>query len=506
MVTVDELQNFIENNLYADVPTEKYNELMTDAQSMDLRSFADKHGDFMAEKSDGWTKVSKSMPKTLQERIREEFGNSTKINPFSSKTENEVNEIYREKFSDDVPRELFDRNLKNMSKYWDDNKAAEDYELGKMQRKKEIKEDWGLAKSLLTSDYAKERYINEPETSLFGKEAPSLGKAKDTRTTAIADLGLGLAAGAADIVPSPVYSQVWLGPVLRGARDVMYSGTPYGKETQDIVKDVTSDMGVNAGIDFLRNFRKVGQLARAGKESPAATRLFLEQEIGKTNKGFDTVMNAIRTKSNTDLVKTIDKLPEGELKKKLKPLVTDIQNIDRSKVLLTAAEEKGKGQILSKEWNTPVGKEQITFKEKLLNDINNPERTVITGGEEAAIKKNPTAYFAGGFAVNPNDPFTKKLLLAPELSKTQKIMKNVYKFSPLLESKWSGAALKTGETATGRPGNVKVSDELDKDWYRTNYERDWELGFKPRKKEGEPKWEAFREWYIGKFGREPEEE
>ena len=66
--------------------------------------------------------------------------------------------------------------------------------------------------------------------------------------------------------------------------------------------------------------------------------------------------------------------------------------------------------------------------------------------------------------------------------------------------------VKEGYTYTGRgsePKKVETKIEKaiiqnQKDWYKTNYERDWEMGFVPKKVDGDPLWEAYKEWKEGK--------
>jgi hypothetical protein len=54
------------------------------------------------------------------------------------------------------------------------------------------------------------------------------------------------------------------------------------------------------------------------------------------------------------------------------------------------------------------------------------------------------------------------------------------------------------DTAKGRGSEPAVNDKLAKDWYKQNYERDWQMGFKPNEKEGDLLWEAYKEWKEGK--------
>lgn len=132
-------------------------------------------------------------------------------------------------------------------------------EQARNERKREMRDDWGW-RNLVASEYAKQRYLDNPESSLFGKQAPALGEAKNTRYGAALDLGTGVAGAAGDMVPG--YGAL-IGPTLRAARDAGYyfSDSPYKKEGSQIIKDIGTDYATNLAAWKILNARKAEKIA-----------------------------------------------------------------------------------------------------------------------------------------------------------------------------------------------------------------------------------------------------
>lgn len=495
-MTVDELQQFIENKLYADVSTDKYNELMTAAESMDLRSFANEYGDFMSNNSEGWVDFSKKFPKSLSERIRNEFGSSDNKNPFSSKSQKEIDEIYNTYFSDDVPREQFDKNLTAMAKFWDAETNERDYEAGKYKRKQEINNDWGHIRNVLASDYEKQRYINEPEKAIFGKEAPDPWDAPETRWGAIGDAGAGAAALVGDVTTSflkmnPVtfVPAIATGPVIRGFRDVVHKMTnsPYQKESTDIISDVARDITSNAGIEGLANLRQFSRILNSISDGPIGIALKNEESISNLKKQIDAFpyISELKDVSNSELFEMIHKLPsDSPFKQALQPYAKDIYNIDRAGI---------------------AG--EIDRARKQVDLFENPE---LNEAIKSLVDRDYTVKPRIGERV-----FEQELMSTPSLTRAQLLGKNALKMGKKIPQV-AGAGLKATNDAT-RKESIQEPERLERDWlienykpswdwYLENYKRDWDLGFVPKMKEGDPKWEAYRVYYYNKTGKYPEDE
>lgn len=491
---VDELQTFIENNLYADVPKETYNEIMGDAESMDLYSFNEKWGQYLNENSDGWTTMKKDF-KSLPERLTNAFGTDDKKNPFN-RSKNELDEIYKKDFSDDVSREQFDKALQQQSNYWEDFKKERERESGEIRRGQEVK-NWskqpgGWYRNLLASEYEKEKYIKEPEKALFGKEAPMLGEAPDARLGSVADLGVGAAAAVADVVPTPYMTQTWLGPALRGARDVAhYYGSDYKKDLGQIASDVGSDVMFNVGTDILptallrRGTKTVKNAKKA--ESVIKSQLNKASDYYDAKKALENIDTGVDVFGNNDWMTTykiakdpekwmkeVEKLPDGPMKNELASL------------------------------------EEATLEKKM---------QALTNWQSIAGETNPNIY-----KVLPNDekvlkPYFSKEFSKPQLGEMKKIRKgnldNASRTTRALAGIGEGwksygeSGVKLAKTGAGRSSKANYDLEKEKDWFKQNYTRDWLLGFKPYPKEQQtnsPKWQAYKEWYFEKYGEMPKED
>lgn len=232
--------------------------------------------------------------------------------------------------------------------YYDQFKKSQEEDANRVKRQQEVEgkligdeygKNWGPIKKFVTSEYEKQRYINDPEAALFGYEAPSLGKAKATRWGSAGDLAAGALAGAADIAPlkatgvGGVLSTV-LGPGIRAARDAAHkaSGSPYQKNWSDIGKDVVTDLASNATANYLLNYRKAGRmLGEATDVSPNLSRgIQLEKDIGNTLAGIEQIKKA--EKNGRAMRIAVLNMPDSPLKKELLPLVEDVKNVDFDKI------------------------------------------------------------------------------------------------------------------------------------------------------------------------------
>lgn len=190
------------------------------------------------------------------------------------------------------------------------------------RRTKEVNDEWKLfgdntLAGLLASDYERERYIKEPEAALFGKEAPKLGEAPETRLGSILDFGSGTVAGAADLATTPLpLINVVAGPTVRAGRDLAHklSGSSYQKDWEDIGSNYLTDIMLNGGAIALPNARRASRIA--GGIFP-----------GSTNKQFQALVDAKEsmkalkelppTTNTWDFVNAVNNLEESSLKQDL---------------------------------------------------------------------------------------------------------------------------------------------------------------------------------------------
>jgi len=193
-------------------------------------------------------------------------------------------------------------------------------EAKRQERVKEVERDWPLPKKLVTTDYEKQRYINEPEKALFGEQAPSWGSAENTRWRSMGDLAAGALGTAADLVPTPVHSEIWAGPVVRGLLDASYYGTPYQRKPEDIISDLAQDMSINAGAELFQNWRRAkrGERKLLNQSSDLARHMNVVDETKNISGSINKIENLINNKAGvTDIVNAINELPDSELKKEL---------------------------------------------------------------------------------------------------------------------------------------------------------------------------------------------
>lgn len=480
-------EEFLKQNRYNLTPAEA-DQAMTDLQNMDNYSWAKKYNELFSQKTKGWAEISDKFS-PLPERLVKSFGTSDRENPFE-RPKAYLDDVYKNNYSD-VPRAQFDQMMKNMSQNWQDEKRAREYEAARTRREKEVK-SWGKSdilttpwlRDLLASDYEKRRYIEHPEEAIFGEETPKLGEAENTRWSSMGDIGLGAAAVGADIgtsflkaTPYTYPISVLAGPSIRGLRDVAYkvSDSPYQKEWGEIGSDIKSDVLGNAAIEGLANWRGVGRVLRNIGTKNIDVALENKQFIKDTKKYLD----AFPTKSelpNIDdvtLWRMVDDLPEGQLKTNLKKYAGNVQNIDRAGI----ADELDRASQIIDIYENPAAKETV------LSNIKENVETFPKIGERE---------------------YESRILAEKALSGKEKLGKAGVSVAKKIPEKIGGAL----KAATEAPGKAPVAENLEerKDWYKKNFTRDWLLGFKPKEKEGDPKWEAYKDWYFDKYGVLPEGE
>lgn len=467
---MEDLQKFLRNNKDR-LSEEEFESMYSDSYDMPIDEFTSKYDYILKEKGVGWSKLRKPKAKSVQERIRNEFGDDEFIVP-----ENFRRDVWEEKFKD-IPFEEFSENIDKMRQYYVDEKKEREYEAGKTRREKEIKE-WPWYKDILASEYEKERYINEPEAALFGKEATPITKDLLGKGEAISDVIYGGAGAVGDFIPG---IGTVLGPAARTARDIQHKayGSKYQKELGDIGSDLVSDVAINLGTEYLptaiigktkrgaKNLSKsAGFMSDVGLEMNVQGRKAANEVI---EKNFDAISDAADDARTFDLL--LEKLPDSDIKKDL----IDLRNkpdFDKSKVNDYIDQYKNAKKATSDK------KEMFGYKfDEKTGSI------VPTQRSEGYLGPNAYDFFK---SQERNKMMTKKGLksgLASVAGKTGVI---------------GGGIVKEIPTAKGRGEEVEINPEFTKDWYKQNYTRDWLLGFTPAYKEGDPKWEAFAEVFPEK--------
>lgn len=360
------------------------------------------------------------------------------------------------------------------------------------------KRNWGWKRNLLASDYEKQRYIDNPETALIGEDAPALGKAKETRSGAIADLGTGVAGQAADVgtlfLPFPynIIANATVGPTIRASRDIAHnvSDSPY--QDEDWMSDRFKDAAFNATTAGFANARSLARLAKSTTSPGRVSQIF---EINKLEPQLKNTLNeAQKSKmvvSNTnEWVNMVKDLPESPLKSELMATIDPIKGVNVSK-----ARDIMKAYVRDLDPQTYEIWKQANAK----------------GGLGAINKAKPSS--KGGkliqtFYTNPEPrSFLKEKLMATpfdKLSKGEKLGYGGLKLIDMINKGNLGSSvIESGRNYAGR-GKVELVETpesraqfiADKETMKKLHGQDWlnyGRAFAPKKKPGDPAYEAYVE-------------
>ena len=285
---------------------------------------------------------------------------------------------------DDEITEWFDKTNNYLQEY----KTDATNEANKNLRKQEVKDDWGW-RNLVASDYAKQRYIEDPESSLFGAQAPAIGEAKNTRTGAAFDLGAGIAGAAGDFVPG------WgalIGPTIRAGRDAGYyfSNSPYKKDPEQIVKDIGTDYATNLAAWKILNARKAEKIAGEMTSSKVERALKAADEQKNVIKGLSDVSEHMATPSReTVLAYRMAKEPYAHNDIILEHTIQDMPNSPLKTELM---------QAIKRNPGTPINRKKVNeIWNKYFTQSNAYSREAIKQGEEMMIPQSKI----GDYKVTP---------------------------------------------------------------------------------------------------------
>ena len=477
-MTKEEAIKFLDANTY-NLSPEIFNSAVEDLETMDLGSWSKKYNKIFSENTTGWYKLYKTT-KDLPTRLRETFGSSDRENVFD-KPKAVLDDVYQQEYQD-VPREKFDENISKMKQFVDDNFRANQYMVARKRREKEMEKSMNP----LISDYEKRRYIENPEEALFGEQAPAFGKAPNTRWGSIGDLALGTAGLAADVgtgimkKASPISygASIGAGPAIRFVRDVAHK-TPwatYEKDWLDILDERKNDVVTNAAIEGLANWRQLSRMLGTFGEGKVAKALSNESAmkvLKNSVENFPTPSQLVKMK-DSEIYKLIENLPEGDFKNAMKQYGKDMYSIDKSGII-----------------------DELDRASKLIDIYENPK-----------IGETITKLSDKGYYIAPKigeRAYESKILTETPLNKLERVGASALKTLDATKKYGSTPILKAASDA--KPSSPIDEDaERLKEWYITNYDRDWSFSpsFRPKPNEG-LKYDAWVEWYKNKYGVEPEE-
>lgn len=359
-----------------------------------------------------------------------------------------------------------------------------DTEEGRKRRAKEIEDmKWYNPAKWATSDYEKQRYIDDPNTSLIGKEGKFNPYSKEGQM-AISDAAFGVAGAVGDALPG--WGSV-AGPLVRGARDAYHwhEGSKYQKDFNTAVTDFAGDAAFNILTEktpttILRQTdRTLKQASRADKFFANVDNYRIAKQDGEaTRQALKELkwQDGLETLSDEELGRKIKELPDGTLKKLLVGYAPEGQVPNREKI----------GEMVS----LFEGMEDAYKSKGIKHD------SYFT--KNGDIRKDIRDYseFVGG----PEVP-----AYLERQARADAATKNVKRAAIVADAwqKGGGGAVKEANTFRGRGSKPETSDREDIDWFKTNYARDWEAGFVPRGKEDEPIMKAYEEWKAENRAQKP---
>lgn len=461
---MDKIEEFVleTRGLWSD--PKLYAEATRDLSKLSDNQWVKKYGNFIRNDQKlalGWeqSKIEKNA-KPLPERLRKSFGDD-KFQP----SESRKNAVYRNEYSD-IPRDEFERQLSNMKILYDDEVRARQYEADRMKRAKEVKE-LGWFKDLIASDYSKARYIDDPSTSILGGRDFNPYDSESQKE--LRDVALGATAGALDFMPSigaNGYLGIWGGPVIRGVRDVLHTDEKY-KPQGNIASSIFTDAAGNAATDILptailRKLEKGGRNAgRVGK--------WIGDAYYTKNLNNEIALNNEARQLGREAVERLEKTESTGSAFGGKQLENDLRRIPESEYKTLVEQEIKNG-------STPLAAlRRVEHKYQMYESA--PVRELNENlADRGLLRKSETA-----------TELQKKDILRPELTPGQE---------------WAELAFrKLGPVGPGvvkavEPGKKRDVDNQAamKEWYKSNYARDWDNGYIPNYKPGDPLWEAFKEY------------
>lgn len=462
----EKIQKFLEEaELGLDAKT--YNVMVKDATSLDTRGFIDKYlpliqkdkGLALAAKSLGLDKYSKDK----WTRYSESFGSSDKENPFK-KDAAWLKATWQTEFPD-IDYETFIRDVNSMAKHWEDEVKSRHEKAGKKRRTKEVENEWPWYKKMLANEYSQARYIDDPNSTPFGKEGsfdPWNNKLE------LANIGLQGASLVGDAIPGG-----WgyaAGPGVRLVNDVVQEAGDYGKSLSDIAKDRGMDVAASyigeAGPNVLlrgigRGVRHGKSLARAAEEISDYAKLM--DEVDKTNKLAKAWQNEPNFQRRQ---KILAEMPDNYVTRSLKEydnpalLPNDRKTFTLPKLELPSAQNAAM---------------RAAYDDEIIDyALKNKQEPPVRSVDYDWLKKVGATPEPGpkGKAVARaiNSPVVEgtKVLVGRDLSKAGG--KQVY---------------------NERPENE--NDRKVKDWYKKQYSRMWDANFRPKEDSG-LLYEAWKEY------------
>lgn len=321
----DELQEFLADNVNADVPVDIQNQMMTDATALDFASFQKKWDKYLQDNSEGWSKLRAST-KTTKERVKEAFGNDIPSDNWLSEMHAKelsdipiedvraaIAEIGKEKEAADEKQKIADEYKREAEARYARQKAVDDYQHSYLGMDLDNPVNIGLNKlaDFIISDKTKRAVVEDPNDA--GRIAGNIA----------VDIG----GTAADFIPG-VGGYV-IGPTLRTGRNIAE-----GDKASDIVREAALDYGGNIALSQgLKGIPGIGDFGPLRKIEDKTIGKWKEvAENLEKDVDFDNVFTVPSFASKGEFFKWAEKLPP-ETRKEVQKIVASSSEADVRKNL-----------------------------------------------------------------------------------------------------------------------------------------------------------------------------
>ena len=351
---------------------------------------------------------------------------------------------------------------------------------GRERRAKEVDDRfiWNFA-----PESSKQRYIDDPNATIFGKEGKYNPLSKEGQDD-FRDVGLGIAGTVGDFIPG---FGAALGPAARTLRneELIRNKSKSAPALTDAGKEALNDWGTYGAAAWLQNFRKAKRLATGMANDVPVMGNILKSDALNTNmlatiEGLSKVRNAKDIREINEILKNmpqnsftsealekINSFDRWGDPKSVDKLITDIKSVAKTN-------HEQLYSAFNKEGNDWTVKRALNPETPMVNEFLEQE-----GVNTKNVLKNQTKH----------TDVAKEIYLQPKLSSFGKIIRD---YALPVERKIEQGAAKN--LTTMYKAGPEDKDRAKIDWYKQNYARDWEMGFVPKGKESDPMVKAYNEW------------
>lgn len=454
---IDKLQEFIESDLHSDVSKDVYNQIMSDAETLDMSDFNKKWDKFLRDHSTGWKDI-RSDTKPLKERVSETFKDD--LNP----SDNWIYENFPADNTEAIKTILQQLREEELNKKAVQNvtNAAKEAEELRFARQKAVDgykhpyfggtgDEWynvvpNKLADFIISDATKRQIIEDPNAD--GKIA--------------ANAAIDMAGFVSDFTPG--YGQL-VGPTLRTARNAAI-----GKNAEDVVKEAIPDVAFGLfGAKGAKKFKTKG----------------VQDDAIDVAENASNILNNKYSKAATVLDTEAKKAED--FGKGMKAVGDAIANIEDEAVFLADALKDPKTWA---EWVESHADKPLEYE--ILKDIPYGDAESVLQNLKKKSDKWTDWY---------NNDYQRALTVKENNTGLYNVNRVINKSAPY--AKLAGTGVAHHGTAAGtektpytvsNPVNIKTDKiEQVKEWYKNQYARQWEAGFVPRK-DDELKYQAWLEW------------